>query len=471
MTERVPETLDLPFIQDLTETGNAERFVQDHHRRLLHVPGLGWHLWDGVAWRHDATDDALDLTTNVLQRIQLELQQVEEDDRGPWQRHLATSASAKGRKAMLTLAAAHPAMKTTADALDSDPEILVLPDGQTLHLGSWRVEASRPESLCTRVAGVGFEPDAACPQWLQHIELVTQKDPLLAGYLQRWAGYTLTGHVSQQQFPFCWGEGNNGKNVLIETLVLVMGDYAMRGSSKIITAGVREHETIIADLAGVRLVFVDEAPQGRINEERVKELTGSRRIRARKMRQDTFEFDARFKLWIAGNTKPRVRDLSEGFWRRLALIPFLATIPKERRIQDYATRLVDEEGPGILNWCLHGLANYRTLGGLGEPVVVREARDEYHDEEDFVVQFLDECCEVTSQAQDWVTVNDLYGAFTLWAALAGVPVVERPHRRQFGRRVTSYGGERITGFNHRIDGVMTRGYTGLHLVKRVGASG
>jgi putative DNA primase/helicase len=320
-------------------------------------------------------------------------------------------------------------MVSLADHMNADPYQLVVRNG-TLDLRTGQVRASRPEDRNTQLADVSYDADAKCEMWLKHIELITRKpsgeaDSALAAYLQRWAGYTLTGLVQEQKFFFGFGGGNNGKNVLIETLLGLLGTYAIRGSAQILTGSGKEHETILADLAGARMVFVDETPHGRINEARIKALTGSSKIRARKMRENSFEFDAKFKLWIAGNNKPVIADTSKGFWRRLNLVPFDTTIIEI--IPGYVD-ILSAERSGILNWALIGLKDYLANDGLGlaPPARVIVAGEEYQAEENVFARFVEENFD-TDGPTAWTPNNALYAAYQEWCRHEGI---KNPQTRQ-----------------------------------------
>src|SRR5205823_5889427 len=101
--------------------------------------------------------------------------------------------------------------------------------------------------------------------------------------------------------------------------------------------GKAEHATEQAQLFGMRLVVASESEQGaRLKESLVKSLTGGERIRARRMREDFWEFDPTHKIILQTNYKPRVRGTDEGIWRRLRLVPFVARFwkPDEPGIGD-----------------------------------------------------------------------------------------------------------------------------------------
>lgn len=347
--------------------------------------------------------------------------------------------------AAVNVAATLGPLRIPHEALDADPLSLSVRNG-VLNLVNRELSCKDAEGYNTMIAGVDFVPGAACPEWERHMAVISSHgdgtpDPDLCAYLQRWIGYSLTGLVSEQKFAFAFGEGSNGKNVSMETIMKIMGDYAMPGSSKIINGDAGEHETIIADLAGRRLVFIDEAPKGRVNDSRLKALTGTGRIRARKMRKDSFEFPARFKLWIAGNNKPRITDTSEGMWRRLDLIPFDAFIPPERRVRDYADILYRQEGSGILNWALDGLAAYMEMG-LAPPKRVTDATTEYREEETSdTAQFTSDTfrTDVDRNAYAWLPNPVIHGLYEMWCEENGVKYVQS--MRQLGPELKQAGFE------------------------------
>lgn len=410
-----------------TDTGMGHMFVDWLGRIVRYVIDADqWYVWDGNHWVPDTKTrvHVINLTQEVLRQLRQQItnnnSETLDTDRDRQLIAINQWESLAKKRAMLDVAATDARIQLRVADLDADPFTLVVKNG-TLDLRTQTLRESRSEDHCTQVADVTYDANARCPEWLKHIELISQhkngaKDPALAAFLQRWAGYTLTGLVTEQKFFFGFGEGNNGKNVLIETLLGMLGTYAIRGSAQILTGSGREHETIIADLAGARMVFIDETPHGRINEARVKALTGSSRMRARKIAKDSFEFDARFKLWIAGNNKPRVADTSKGFWRRLDLVPFDTII--ENRIIGF-TETLRAEWSGILNWCLEGLRDYLELGGLGEPSRVTSAGEEYREEENVFGQFVDEYFDRTCE-HAWTPNNALYAAYRSWCEDAGI---------------------------------------------------
>src|SRR5262249_35239009 len=156
----------------------------------------------------------------------------------------------------------------------------------------------RREDLITRTSPTEYHADATCPRWERFIDSIFpgedgEPDRQLIEFVQRLLGYALTGSVSEQVLPIFWGSGANGKSTLLGTVMSVMGDaYAMRANPTLLMqTGRSEHATELAQLFGMRLVVASESEEGaRLKESLVKDLTGGDRIRARRMREDFWEF-------------------------------------------------------------------------------------------------------------------------------------------------------------------------------------
>jgi putative DNA primase/helicase len=112
---------------------------------------------------------------------------------------------------------------------------------------------------------------------------------------------------------FAYGAGANGKGTFINTLAKVFGDYAtVADMSTFIASKGERHPTDLAKLRGARLVVAQETQEGRQwDEAKIKTLTGGDRQTARFMRQDFFDFEPTFKLFIVGNHKPRLSTVDE----------------------------------------------------------------------------------------------------------------------------------------------------------------
>ena len=181
---------------------------------------------------------------------------------------------------------------------------------------------------------------------------------------------------------FLYGTGANGKGVFINTIVNIFGDYAVVAPMDLFMASKHErHPTEIAKLRGARLVVAQETEKGRHwDAVKIKMLTSEDKLTGRFMRQDFFDFVPTHKLIISGNHKPRLRTVDEGMRRRLLLVPFTVTIPAEERDPHFADKL-KPEWPAILRWMIDGCIEWQS-DGLQVPDIVRQASDEYFEEQD-----------------------------------------------------------------------------------------
>ena len=195
-------------------------------------------------------------------------------------------------------------------------------------------------------------------------------------FLQRYAGYCLTGTTSAHVFVFAYGTGANGKGTFINTLATIFGDYATTADmNTFLATGVERHPADLAKLHGPRLVVAQETQRGRRwDEPKIKALTGGDRITARFMRQDYFDFTPAFKLFITGNHKPRLDSTDEAMRRRLLLVPFTVQIPRGERDPELARKLSPK--PGHLRWCIDGCLEWQRVG-LAPPAAVLDATGSY----------------------------------------------------------------------------------------------
>jgi len=251
--------------------------------------------------------------------------------------------------------------------------------------------------------------------WDSFLAKVTGGDDELQRYLQRMAGYCLTGDINEHAMFFLYGTGANGKSVFINTLVEIWGDYAaIAPMTTFMATHTDQHPTDLAMLHGVRLVVAQETEVGRHwAEARIKSITGGDPITARFMRADFFTYKPQFKLVIVGNHKPSLRTVDEAIRRRIHLVPFIVTIPEAERDKELFDKLKPER-PGILQWAVNGCLEWQKTG-LAPPKVVLDATAKYLADEDSFAHWIDEECVTGKGLQR--SARDLWGSYKAWCDL------------------------------------------------------
>ncbi|MEU3877744.1 phage/plasmid primase, P4 family [Streptomyces sp. NPDC029704] len=423
----------------LSDRGNAKLFVKLYAHDYRHVPGLGWYRWDGTRWQIDEDDTVLWAAGDLAESI------ATTDPRGLYptqalQKHRRRALSTSGINAMLTQAKSAPGMVLNAALLDADPYALCTPNGIVdLHTGLLKTPDPNKD-FHSRSTTVGPRQQPT-PRWHRFLADTFGDDAEgrdMVGFLQLLLGYSVTGDVGAQVMPFLFGAGKNGKSVLLDVLMKLLGDYADAAPPGFLMARPYEgHPTDLAELHGRRVIVCSEVKPGdKFDEARVKLLTGGDRIKARRMRQDFFSFEPTHKLWLLGNHRPEVGTGGFAFWRRMRLIPFERVVPDDRKIDNLADILVTEEGPGILTWLIDGARRY--LAGdkdLTGPQPVRIATTAYAETEDHTGRFFEECC--TLDPDHRVEQASLYAAYKTWCQNEGATAISS---RAFAQRARELAG-------------------------------
>ncbi|MGL6157176.1 MAG: phage/plasmid primase, P4 family [Ralstonia mannitolilytica] len=390
-----------------TEDALALAFTRRYHRDWRYVAAWGrWLVWDGRRWRNEETLAATDLIRGVCRHAALQA------DNPKLAAKLATSGTVGGVERLARADRRHAA--ATAE-WDADPWLLNTPGG-VVDLRTGRLRAHDRADRMTKITTA--TPAGDCPTWRRFLAEVTGGDADLQAYLQRVSGYCLTGSTQEHALFFLYGTGANGKSVFVNTLATILGDYAASAPMDTFmeTRGDR-HPTDMAGLRGARFVSSIETEQGRRwAESKVKSLTGGDKISARFMRQDFFEFWPQFKLFVAGNHKPAIRNIDEAMKRRLHLIPFTITVPPERRDKHLQQKLLAERD-GILAWALEGCLAWQRLGRLDPPPQVVAATEEYFEAEDALGRWLEERCVREANAKSLTA--ELFTDWKQWAEAAG----------------------------------------------------
>ncbi len=400
-----------------TDTGNAERLVRLHGADLRHVHTWGrWLAWDGRRFAPDTSGEVQRRAKATVRAAYAEAAQIGDAEKRKALVSWARKSESRVRiDAMIGLARSEPGVPVAHGDLDADPLALVVENG-TLDLTTGRLREHRRADLATKMAPVAFDETAKAPLWCAFLERILP-DAEVRAFVQRAAGYSLTGETGEQVLFLAWGSGANGKSTFVEALLAMLGDYGIKTQAETLLAK-RENAipNDVAALRGARFVAAVESEEGRrLAEVRVKELTGGDTVSARFMRAEWFTFQPVCKLWLATNHRPTVRGTDEAIWRRLRLIPFNVTVPAAERDRTLLARLRGDL-PGILAWAVEGCLEWQR-DGLKPPDAVMAATSSYRAEQDVIGAFLADRCVIAPGV--FVTSADLYRSYRAWAEGAG----------------------------------------------------
>jgi P4 family phage/plasmid primase-like protien len=462
----------------LNDTGNGRILARLAAGRVAYVVEWEcWAQWDGARWdangavgqvavesiakdavaeRRDqlqrsyakvkAEEEALKLATDnaeAVSQMTAAVKQREKDLGKVWGWMVQSGNGGRLDKA-IKCARSEKLVGVRKDSLNQHPMLFNCVNG-TVDLTTGEIRAHDPKDYLTQVCPTEWDPDAKCDRWEKFLLEVFRGDAELIAFVQRLFGYCLTGDVREQVLPIFWGEGSNGKSKLIAVVQHVMGDdYTGTTPKKFLAQTHFEpHPTNMATLYGKRLVVDMETGQGmKMDEELVKKLTGGDKITCRRMQENFWTYNPTHKLILGTNYMPKVEGTDHAIWRRLKKVPFLQRFrkpedePKEGDIE--ADLCIEEklksEAPGILQWMIRGcLAWQRT--GLGEPPAVKEATNEFKNEQSIVRRFVAAVFDrVDGERIPKKKVRQLW---ELWKHAEGIE--ERMSPNAFGRQMTAAG--------------------------------
>lgn len=407
--ERRVEKLSLEVDSRPPEFSDDElglRFTKEYGNRLRYTAQWGrWHLWNGIYWQADETLRVFSLVRQICRAAS------EGCQNDGVARKVASSQTIAAVERLVRSDSVH---RATVDQWDQHPWLLNTPGG-TVDLETGHLRSHRPDDYLTKTTAV--VPAGKCPLWFEFLIRITSGDRQLISFLQRMIGYTLTGITREHAVFFLYGTGANGKSVFVSTISGMLAEYArVAAMETFMASAVERHPTELAALQGARLVTAVETEDGRRwAEAKLKALTGGEKIAARMMRQDYFEYTPQFKLVIAGNHKPGLRNVDEAIKRRLYLVPLTVTIPPAERDPELLERL-KSQWSGILAWAVEGCLAWQREG-LNPPRAVRSATVEYLENEDTVGRWLSE--RAVLGPQYFASSTALYEDWKKWCEASG----------------------------------------------------
>ena len=423
---------------DFSDVGNAAKFQALNKGRLMYTDSRGWLCWDGIKWTaddHQAMKNAVEMSDKMLEDAQAEYLtavgnhtsfKLYDDDQERVDRaaaevkkekayleHAKRTRGDRRIKAILEIAKHFFAIDPAK--LDANPSELNTPKG-IINLVTGEIRPCDKAAMCTKVTACG-PGTAGAEMWINFLESVTGCDNSLLCYLQMVAGMALFGRVYEEAAFFVYGAGRNGKSTLFNALADVLGDYAGTISIDVLTTDRQNRGAALATHRGKRLVIGGELEEGRrLSVSTLKQICSTDPLTVEEKYRSPETVVPTHSLILYSNHLPRVGSVDKGTWRRLRVVPFKTEITGG--IPNYAEKLVAEAGPAILAWAIQGAMMFAENGyRLPMPEAVEDATDEYRQREDWLENFLSECCVMEPDAR--APAGELYQTYREWAQRNG----------------------------------------------------
>jgi putative DNA primase/helicase len=393
----------------LDDLSNAERFIAKFGSDIYYLlEAKKWLFWDRTHWSFDQENFVYDLACEFVK----DLYSAENARDAETFKHAKRSNNASGIEALLKIVRNKKTIETKN--LDSKHDLFNCLTG-TIHLPTGEIRPHDRNDLITKLSPFHYNEDAPCDRFNLFLEDI-QPNASVRNYLQQALGYSMSATYSDRAFFILYGFGRNGKSVFVDLFSRIFGNYSQNttADSLMKKSGGNGIPNDIARLKGSRFITCSETEEGKqLHESLLKALTGGDKITARFLFGEYFDFYFSGKLWIVTNHKPTIRDMSQGFWDRLKLIPFTTQINKEDQIdKDQLLNMLLDEASGILAWLVEGYRQYNEHRQLTAPEEIEKEIEAYKYEQDSLAQFIAECIEKEDYAR--LDNRKLFGSYMAW---------------------------------------------------------
>jgi putative DNA primase/helicase len=415
--------------ENLTEITLSEKFVQDHKDDIRFCyQSKKWYVYNGQKWRVDNSGTLELMVVDCVKSLYSNASLIDNSDtRKIYLRKVESLNTRAGASNVLYLARSR--CPIDENELDVDPNLLNVRNG-TINLQTYELQPHKREDMLSKMAEVDYIPDAQCPLWLAHLQLIFNDQTLIDDF-QKIAGYCLFAGNPDAKIFILYGRGRNGKSVSLTVLQHIYGTYSCSIAPESLM--MKKGESVRTDLlhmVGARLICsVEPKKTSRLDESLIKSATGGDMLTARHLYGEEIDFKLTGKILLATNYKPQIGDQSTAMWERVVLIPFDTYIPPEKQDPAIVEKLLNES-PGILNWCIEGLKKYRADGRLILSKKITDATTDYQQNEDSFFEFLHDRCIIGKSYI--VPAKALYNDYKAWCLLTDTFAISQT---KFGREM------------------------------------
>lgn len=396
-----------------TDLGNAERFADQHgHQARWWSERRQWFTCAGEdgKWREHGSDNVRRWMQECARAMQQEKELYDDaarDSFESWCRSSENDGRTRG-----AMAQAQALLQIQPDDFDHDPYILNVHNG-IVNLKTGELLPHSADRFCLKQVAIDYDSRCANPHnWLKFLHHNLKEDQQFIDWLQKAIGYMLTGSTEEKLIFFVKGPPDTGKTKFIETLLALLGEYAVQAPKSLVMVQSHQvHPEHIALLYGNRLASVSELDDSeRFNEGQIKWLSGGDSLTARFMRENSFTFTPTHKLLLSANKYPSASS-DAAVWRRLRILPFEVIIPPDQQNKRLFEEVLKPELPAILRWAVEGAIRW-SAEGLGEaPMTIEVATKQYRESMDPLTNFYQERCII---GEGCVNRSAITGAYLSW---------------------------------------------------------
>ncbi|WP_226668720.1 phage/plasmid primase, P4 family [Metabacillus litoralis] len=298
-----------------------------------------------------------------------------------------------------------------------------------LSLTTFTLHPHSHEFLSTVQIPIEYNPNATAPLFMNFMKDITIDDSQLINVHQELIGYWLTVETKAEKAVYYYGGGANGKSVMASIVTALVGE------DNVSSVPLSEFSQTFGmeNLIGKSLNIAAENEMGgkALKTENFKAIVSGDNITINIKYRPAINYRPYCRLVFLVNNLPDSSDVTEGYFRKIIIVPFPRTFKKEERNVELKNELL-KELPGILNWAIQGLKRLRSNNyQFSECKAIKETESAYHDEQNPVREFFHS--HVVQVGGSRTKQSDFYNMYSQWLTVQGIDDKGTKSRQVFWR--------------------------------------
>lgn len=428
-----------------------------YNNKILYNLNNGfYYYYNGKYYKKDASEILVKSLNNLI----LNIENLGEYTQKEINRIKTRYLSAKGAKDIKEYYKYLPGVIVSSDKFNAEPNLICCKNG-IVDLKTNELLEHDQKYLITKYVDIEWElisnQKFLDSKFYKYLRDVTEDNLNLIEYLQKLAGYFLTGETNDQSFYYLIGKASTGKSVFLELIRNITGTYCKGVQQNAFNINSSDFMLSLATISEARVVISSEENAcNKMNTSLMKQLTGQDTITARYLFCQPFDYLPKFKIVISTNEAPKMISDVASMKRRLKPIPFNRVFKGEERNPNLIIELL-EEIKIIFIWACSGAGKYYKLG-LEPPIECKRVIKEIFDDQDVFILWAEQWCRKDKNA--FATTQELWQSYENFCSNNGTGTGFK-NMLCFSRYLSQrdYVEKASTG--------RLRGYKGLAIIRRI----
>lgn len=262
-----------------------------------------------------------------------------------------------------------------------------------------------------------YNPNATCPRFDKFMKEVTLNRLELEKVLLEYSAYAISGmDYIYHKALMLTGEGSNGKSVFLNILKKLVGPDAYSS----VLMNQLEQEYARSSMVDKLFNVAEETPSKRTDSSWFKILSSGGNYQAREPYGKPIHVESnRTKLIMACNDLPEISDFSNGFIRRLLIVPFDATFSGPAADPKLEKKL-SEELPGIFNRIIEAYKRLVDQEGFSHSEIVNKTISHYRDDQSSTLAFIESKLDLNGSVDQFVSSEKIRLVYINWCKDVGI---------------------------------------------------